>query len=294
MKIYALHEKYSSLLQIGYKVAELGQIEQIDEVLERASNIILSATSKSIAFILMELGQYDRAFEIARSAENEEDLSNLVNIYAEMKNYTQAFEVVESIRSSYIKVEALTDLASSYFKAGNKERASELIDRALEIARNAKSDSEEESDAECGGSLIQIIAPLCSDMAEYDRLLPEIEAIEDWNIQAQILNNLLRELDIGENLELFDKILTRVCQVARNIPDKNTRGVNLTHIGYIVADRYASIGRYDRALSTIASIEDLTTRASAFAILARKYAEKGDRVDLQTKKALETIVENVN
>jgi hypothetical protein len=131
-------------------------------------------------------------------------------------------------------------------------------------------------------------------MAEYDRLLPEIEAIEDWNIQAQILNNLLRELDIGENLELFDKILTRVCQVARNIPDKNTRGVNLTHIGYIVADRYASIERYDRALSTIASIEDLTTRASAFAILARKYAEKGDRVDLQTKKALETIVENVN
>jgi hypothetical protein len=67
-----------------------------------------------------------------------------------------------------------------------------------------------------------------------------------------------------------------------------------THIGYIVADRYASIERYDRALSTIASIEDLTTRASAFAILARKYAEKGDRVDLQTKKALETIVENVN
>lgn len=262
----------------------------LEQTLQQYDNLE-SDTLTTISYLFLELGQEDRAFQVAKASGDEDMLLHLAATDIETGNYGRAFEAVEAITTAAGKARGLTQVAVGYIQSGDEDRGWELITQSLQLARTAKSPYEEYSDEEYKKQALSSITETLIAAKAYKQVLRLAEEIKDTSIQSNLLAELVLNLEEEANWPLLMKVLPQWLQAVQSMPDLEYRGRDLAKI----ANLYAKLNQYDQALQIVTAIADPASQASAFANLAAVYAECGqqEQVDRETQETLQKILQEL-
>ena len=326
------YNKVNALLEISKSFFKLGRIERANEILEQAreiiplsskdddyeiSNLISIAFTyieykqndrakqilrqilqqyenidyeqlESISYLLTELGEYDLAFETAKLAGYEEQLIRLAVIYADRGLRSREKKVIDAITYANGKSDALGCIGIYFTKNGYEDKGWEYILKALQIAKdNEKSDVEDRS-----GSISYILKNYIRETRKCDRLPQLLKTIEDGLTRIKVFVELSIQLKIID-LKIEDPaLISQLFLEIEAIQDRDSQETALALVK--IADLYANIGQYDRALEVVSNIKDAWTRSLAFVNMASVYRENCHQVAIETQKKLDNIVEQLN
>lgn len=278
--------KISNLISIAFTYLEYKQNDRAKQILrhilQQYENIDANEL-RSLSYLLTELGEYDLAFETAKLAGDENTLTSLAVIYADRGDLDREKEVIDTITSVDGKYNALSCIGIYLTKNGYEDKGSEYILEALQIAKeDDRSDLENRS-----RSIGCILKQYLRQTNKCDRLPQLLKTIEDGLTRAKVFVELSIELKIDDPAiinELFLEIAP--------IQDSNPQETGLALVK--IANLYANIREYDRALEVVTNIKDAWTKSLAFVNMASIYRENCHKVALETQKKLEIIVRQLN
>lgn len=137
-------ERDLALCNIAYAYGEAGQDDfafEIAALIEDEFRAALRVFSP-LAEDCIQLGQHDRVLKIINAAEQIDSgtfvASEAIRAYATVKDYNRPLQFVDEIKSADGKISVLADIAKQHLKAGHKETALEILNRATAIAATIK------------------------------------------------------------------------------------------------------------------------------------------------------------
>ncbi|MCD6451898.1 MAG: hypothetical protein J7L64_06020 [Acidobacteria bacterium] len=102
-----------------------------------------------IAAVYGEMGEKERALDVLqRASASTGELPSfagkeICDVYLQLGAYGEAYKVIKRAPNDATKVEVITEIASKYAEAGKKDKASDLLYRALKIARTIEHPDEQ-------------------------------------------------------------------------------------------------------------------------------------------------------
>lgn len=278
--------KISNLISIAFTYLEYKQNDRAKQILrhilQQYENIDANELS-SLSYLLTELGEYDLAFETAKLAGDENTLTSLAVIYADRGDLDREKEVIDTITSVDGKYNALSCIGIYLTKNGYEDKGSEYILEALQIAKeDDRSDLENRS-----RSIGCILKQYLRQTNKCDRLPQLLKTIEDGLTRSKVFVELSIELKIA-NPAIINELFLEIAP----IQDSNPKETGLALVK--IANLYANIREYDRALEVVTNIKDAWTKSLAFVNMASIYRENCHKVALETQKKLEIIVRQLN
>ena len=164
------------------------------------------------------------------------------------------------IENNWYKAKALVDIASYYTKAGQKEKASELLSQALQVAPASALKDDQEN------YVWDYIAIGYAEAGQYDQALSVAQSIEDTPHQGMVL---IKIVNFYTEAGQYDQALS----VAQSMENSWYKTKALDDI----ATSYAVAGQYEQALKVAQVIEDTESKASALVKIASYYTKAGQK-----------------
>ncbi len=137
--------KVIALLQVADRYAEAGKLEQAIRVTQTIEGNVFNKVSalSRIASYYLKAKQIDQALQTAQAIEalsvehNNTDsiLLQIVGEYAKVGQFDQALQVTQTIKGKPNQVKALSAIAGQYAARSQKEKASEILNQAVQIVQ---------------------------------------------------------------------------------------------------------------------------------------------------------------
>ncbi|MBC8427220.1 MAG: hypothetical protein H8E00_01030 [Deltaproteobacteria bacterium] len=302
--------KVWALAHISEKYAQSGQKDKAMELLSKAlavAKTIKVAHLKALALAdisdkYVEVGQKDKAMELVSQAfvlisKTDKDSIELLVIamrigmvlphinkrYSEDERYDKILqEVQKKMQKYWAKAYELADTSDKYAQVGQKDKALELLSRALAVATKIEEGYPK-------ANALAHIANKYAEYGQYDKALKVVTIIQEDYPKANALAHIaINYAEYGQYEKAF--------QVVNKIVDKPSKAEALTDI----AENYFQFGQKDRAVQlyfqSFLVAETIkgaggACRNTALAHIAKKYAEDG-----QYDKALNVVtkIENID
>jgi thioredoxin-like negative regulator of GroEL len=174
----------------------------------------ISSKVEEIVSKYVESGKYDTALQAIDTLQAPEDkariMSALANKFIEAGRYDTAFQFINDMQAPEDKARILTMIASKYIQLGQKNKASEILAQAFQIAQTIKGPesrvtvvtadynnegnvirSTEVDDPYDRGSLLAEIAIKYAQAGQYNQALQVAEAIKDAANRNQLSRSLV-------------------------------------------------------------------------------------------------------
>jgi tetratricopeptide (TPR) repeat protein len=242
-----------SLSNIAVEYAALGQKEKAAEVFSQALQSIQLFKDNGndlealgiiealgiVASKASKLGQFDQARKAAQTALN----------------------LAQAIKKDVSKVDALTDTASYYIAAGDKEKASEILSQTLQVAQSKELDEPLRADA-----LIKISTGYLA--AGYkEKAFEVLHKVFQIPKKLYLSNQELEPLaEAYAAVEQYDQVLL----VSATMDSETVASVLSA-----VSRKLASMGQYERAVNLAQAIKSDEYKNFALLGVVRKAAEAG-------------------
>jgi tetratricopeptide (TPR) repeat protein len=187
------------LVELVNRYAEVADKDKIEEMLSQAIQIAgtleddggfeskappKSSALYGIASKYAELGQYDQALKLARTIKglNAEDLlaREFSGKYVAAGQYDQALKLAGTIKVDSIKGEAFVSMAMELMRAGQKEKASEVLSQAFHLAKTIDDDSTK-------SHLLMDVAVKYAEIGQYAQALEMVKIIKYAGMKSKAL-----------------------------------------------------------------------------------------------------------
>lgn len=234
---------------------------------------------EAIAGKFAEVGQYDRALEVAQAIKKVESkgdaLAEIVGKLAEAGQSDRALEVARSIEGyMYAKTLALGEVACNYAQIGQNEKASETLALMLQVSKTIQYSNDKNL------ALWRMAGKLAS-VGAYDRALHVAQEIEEDDRKVYALAEIAARCAKGGEKKKASDLFSQALRIARGMPRREGKTSALAKI----AQRYAEAGSFDEAERVVKMIWlDVHAKALALADIAAEYWEAG-----QAEKASQAI-----
>ena len=292
-KIVDIYYKPWMLSEVALTLIEVGQLDKVDEILDKASTIAMGLNNPSY--------RADALLEVASG-------------YAEIEQYSKAVAIAETIKAVVPRVKTFCAIAIKYGEDGLHENAINVLSQALggveEVPGNTRDSALVEltityaaigEDAQGLLMAKEIGAPYSRVMAISGIAKEEIKSKqkkkalktlgEAWVIAGQIEDSIETPTAFAEIAKQYAEvketdravtILDGALKVTVAIKSKYSKPDVLSRI----SDGYLKAGRYEKALEVAETIEDDNYRPRALAEAAVGYAKAGHK-----RKADEILIQ---
>ena len=190
-----------------------------------------------------------------------------------------ALFVAKTIKDADDKSWALADIAAQYAKAGQMNKASEILSQALQVAKTIVFASNK-------SSALADIAAQYAKAGQYGQALQVAKTIKDADDKSMALTDIAAQYAKAGQMNKTSEILSQALQVAKTIKDADDKSSALADI----AAQYAKAGQYGEALQVAKTIKHAYYKSRALIDIAGEYAKARQRVDDKAKKILHEIV----
>jgi len=204
-----------------------------------------------------------------------------------------ALFVAKTIKDADDKSWALADIAAQYAKAGQMNKASEILSQALQVAKTIK-DADDKSWALTGIAAQYAKAGQMNKASEIlSQALQVAKTIKHAYSKSMALADIAAQYAKAGQMNKASEILSQALQVAKTIKDAYYKSMALTDI----AAQYAKAGQMNKtseilsqALQVAKTIKHAYSKSGALIDIAGEYAKARQRVDDKAKKILHEIV----
>lgn len=234
----------------------------------------------------LSIGEYDEAFEIAKTAEQPERRSKLLariaSNYAQDRKYdrasetfSQALTIIDKIDYRHSKESALADLADAYVEAGQHDEAIQIAKGFMGSLYKAK--------------VLTKIADKYTEAGKYDDALALCsQALQE----VRTLDTRLKSITLDDLAVTYAKAgkYDEARGIAKTIENDFFRTTTLDKIAGICFEKALEAGRYHEALGIVKMRKYSDQKVNSLADIAIKYSEEGHEVDDEAKKLLHEII----
>jgi tetratricopeptide (TPR) repeat protein len=316
--LYRLTGKYDKALQIlqtakamvldkkldfrrGGIVAKYAEMGQYDQALALAKNIKSdydkAEAGLAIARIFFNVGEYDKAFEVAKSMgvgfldipradiyPGADFLVAIAQKYTQAGQYNLALEVTKAIPQQNYRISALRAIARQYNSVGQKDKAAGVLTEAFEIAKTWTPLVYDGPQILQGsnGDILAEIAGDYADIGQYNQAMRVIEAIGDKNYEvadkAEALLKIASAYGRVGQKEQAAETLSQALQLRQTIELE----YHTTRLLPIIAVAQAEAGQYDQAIQTTAAIGDAAQKVKTLLEIASVCHRVGQNSQVAT------------
>ncbi len=264
MSLYARAEKGRRKPSPAARRASLNVYHQAVECFHEAGETLLEArTRRRIGQVLTDLGDVDEA----------------------VLNLELALELYRHAGNDWERAPLYNDAGKAHRMAGKPERARELFERTIAVARPLGQRPAVAVAFNNLGVLHASLGEVQRALTAYDRALREWQELGNRGKQAWVMHNLgVLYVSLGRLEEGFD-LLSEALRTRREMEDRRGQAVTLTAIGWaycLQGEIRDALAAYDEALSLRRAVHDqqgeavtLDQRGTAY-LLSGRYDEALD------------------
>ena len=235
------------------------------------------AALSDIAIKYAEIKQYDRAFQIVESIDDNtwriEALGGIALEEAKNKEFDKAMETVNVIQNYSSRLWHLRKIAIEVAKIGQKDSACRVLSQALQVAKTIEKNSVQ----------LEKIAIVYAEIGEYKEAFQVTEGIEEPFAKGRALIGIVKKFAQDEQQDKKSEILSQTFQVAEKIKDINEK----SEILKALVIQYAEVGQNEKARRIIEMIEYKPDKTEAVIVMADKYSKAG-----QNEQATQILWQN--
>ncbi|NEQ24373.1 MAG: hypothetical protein F6K28_35705, partial [Microcoleus sp. SIO2G3] len=258
-KLIALIEIAETYLAAGQREpvpAILAQSLQLAQTFEHPNPYRKAEVLGRVAIAYAQAGEYDQALDISKTIENPSYyranvLAVVANQYAQNGQIEQALQLAQSLDADEFKVKTLRDIALSYVKAGEQDKASDVFSQSVESARSL------------GETLLADTITQYAAAGQLETALSAAQTINDAESKAKALSAIaLLYAKAGQQTQA-SQILSQAIESAKAIQGNEPQGRVLKEM----IDNYLKVGRYEDAFQVAQAIQADTVDLSKTAVL---------------------------
>jgi len=304
VEAYQLVEKAQKVEKTSYSDA----LKLYEKALRKIESIPTKCPSSDLAVKILQNKVNIGPYTIKKFKESIIPLIKLKS-EAEKNPLACALLVAKTIEDAFPQSLTLCEIANSYTKAGQKDKASEILSQALRVARTievlkssalhdiadsyAKVGQKEKAlqiartieDAYYKSLALRDIADSYAKVGQYNEALQVARTIKDASLKSRALCAIADGYTKAGQKEKASKVLSQALQVARTTEGAFSKSLALRNI----ADSYAKAGQKEKAskvlsqaLQVARTIEYASFKSEALHDIADSYAKVG-----QKEKALQ-------
>jgi tetratricopeptide (TPR) repeat protein len=150
-KINSDDDKAVALIQIALFMAKLGEKDKasniaytILEMIEKTGRDDVNYILKIIAFIMVELGEFNKALEVASKIKDNSNRNdtfyNIYQILVKIGSLDMAIEAIAKNEDINKKIDSVTEISHALEHSNNKSRAIEILNKALLVVEEKEDD----------------------------------------------------------------------------------------------------------------------------------------------------------
>ena len=213
--------------------------------------------------------------------------------YARMGQFEKALGFVEKIQKPFFKVYGLGLIAEEYYKAGQKDTACDLLNKALKISETIRVTSmywlfEDDFGSGISGkshAKTYIVLKYLK-WNKLNKALETAEKIEEIDYKIYSMIFFAEKYAENGHKERAVEILSKAFKQTITIEYYCSKQILLCNI----AEVYMNIGQLQKALTVIQHIENDYWKADALMNIGIKHMKTGHTIDKQSKRLLEKMI----
>jgi len=222
--------------------------------------------------MLKQILQVDQ--EIESVFERSQAFAYVVQALAQTGQFDRSLTIAKTIEDPCKKVDALTSIAEAYSKADIQEKASEILEQALQVTHlNWKDPDNRLSAIEIHQLIIHLITKTYVSIGQYSQAIQVAQNYSYRTHQATTLAEVAGECAKAGQFEFAMQAL----QAAESIgfPKESLAGALKLQALSAIAVKYAEIGQYNLAIQTIEKIDGIGWISTTLKKIACKLAKAG-------------------
>ncbi|MBD1939531.1 hypothetical protein H6F73_19815 [Microcoleus sp. FACHB-68] len=184
----AIAKAYVAVNEFDKATPILSQALQVSQSIEYTDSNQKAWTLEPIALSYAQAGNYTKAIEVAEQITDAEyyqgtALAGIASQYAKNGQLRQATQLATTIKPIQVQAKALTNIATTSVKSGNKDGGFEIFSQALKVAQT-------ESQPYNKAALVSEIVIQYAQAGEPDAALTGVQAISEPQLKARALGSI--------------------------------------------------------------------------------------------------------
>ena len=251
----AIAKAYLAVNEFDKATQILSEALEFSQSVEYTDNNQKAWVLEPIALSYAQAGNYTKAIEVAEKITDAEyyqatALADIANQYAQQGKLRQATQLATTIKMVQVQAKALTDIATTSVKNGNKDGGFEIFSQALKVAQT-------EPQPYNKAALVSEIVIQYAQAGEPDAAFTGIEAISEPQIKARTLGYIaLQHAKMGQS-EKAAQVANQAFNSVAKIKDARQK---LDVSGEMLRN-YTKAGFYNYAIQAGEKLEEVFKQA---------------------------------